>query len=155
MAACKVDTASLTAVADAIRTAAGSSASLTFPGDFVDAIEGLSSGGGSQLVTGVQTLTNATDFTLTNLPFTPTNVLLLLVRRVTTKGVLVTAITPPDPQATNGFGLYTNNNSGLIANLSADSFVLGDRSVTFHAGASYVISGVYFYAVWRSEEEGT
>lgn len=41
----------LTLVANAIRTKGGTSASLTFPGDFVSAINAISGGGGSTLIT--------------------------------------------------------------------------------------------------------
>ena len=47
----KVSADNLTSVADAIRTKGGTSASLSFPDGFVDAIDAISTGGGSTLIT--------------------------------------------------------------------------------------------------------
>lgn len=63
----------LTAVADAIRTKGGTSASLAFPSDFVSAIAAIPTGGGSgknvQVYSGYAE-TNATEYTATSVSIT-------------------------------------------------------------------------------------
>lgn len=62
MAEYKVQDTSLTAVADAIREKAGSSEQMTFPTGFVEAIAGISAGGGDVQVNGMNLLSG--EFTI-------------------------------------------------------------------------------------------
>ena len=95
MATLKVNSASLTSIANALRTAGNTADELTFPAGFVSAIESLSgSTGDVQMAVGTQTLSSAASLTVENLPFTPNRAVLLLIRRSTTKGVLVNAVAP-------------------------------------------------------------
>lgn len=151
MAVVKVDTASLTAVANALRTAANQSDPIAFPAGFVSAIAGLSSGG-VQLVAGTENIAQTTTFTVSGLPFTPTNALLMLLRRTTTKGILVSAISDPDYPAATAYGSYANTTSGLVTNINASNFTFGQNSVTYTTPGTYTVYGVYFYMIWRSEE---
>lgn len=59
----------LTAVADAIRTKGGTSASLAFPAGFVSAIGNIPSGGGSSIFTLLDTITVPSDTRAVNLDF--------------------------------------------------------------------------------------
>lgn len=157
MALRKVEESSLTAVADAIRTAADSNAPLTFPADFVSAIEGLSgaSGGGTPFVCGAQNVESTSSLTIDDLPFTPTDAAVFLIRRSTTKGALVSAVSNPRYTAAAAYGTYTNNSSGYISNITSSIITLGTNSVTLQTTSAYSIVGVYFYVIWRSEEAGT
>ena len=155
MATLKVNSASLTAVANAIRTAADTDDTLTFPAGFVSAIEGLSGGsGGTQFVIGAQNVAETDSLTIGDLPFEPTDALILLTRRSTTKGVLVNATSNPHYTAASAYGAYTNGTSGYITNISANNFTFGEDSVTYTSTSAFSIYGVYLYLIWH-EEAGT
>ena len=155
MALLKVNSASLSAVANALRAARSTNSLLTFPTGFVSAIESLASGGGIQLACGVQTIAQTTTFSVNNLAFTPTNALLLLVKRSTTKGVLASAVANPGAMETVVYGSFTNPTSGLITNITANYFNFGPNSATYVTPSTFTIYGTYFYLVWRSEEAQT
>lgn len=152
MATLKVNSASLTSVANALRTAGNTADELTFPAGFVSAIESLSgSTGGVQMAVGTQTLSSAASLTVENLPFTPNRAVLLLIRRSTTKGVLVNAVSDPGSSAT-AYGAYTNSTSGYISTINTNNFTFGQNSMTYTAASTYTIYGIYLYLVWRDEE---
>ena len=71
MATRKVDDSSLTAIANALRTATKTSSRLTFPDGFVSAIENLSAGG-TQTLRGTATIEEDDQLilTITDVPFT-------------------------------------------------------------------------------------
>ena len=154
MALLKVNPASLISVANALRTAANTEGTLTFPAGFVSAIESLSSGGsgGTPVAIGVQNVAQTASFTVSGLPFTPTNALLVLVRRSVTKGVLVSAVSDSGYTEATANGEFTNATSGLITNIGSNNFTFGQDSMTYTCPSSFNVYGVYFYLIWRSEE---
>ena len=155
MALLKVNSDSLTAVANALRAAKSSNSTFAFPAGFVSAIQSLASGGGIQLVCGLQTIAQTDVFTLNNLSFTPTNGLFLLVKRSTTKGMLINAVANPGAMETPVYGAFANPSSGLITNVSTNNFTFSQNSVTYTTPSTFNIYGTYFYLFWRSEEAQT
>ena len=76
-----VDGTDLTSVANAIRTKGGTSASLSFPNEFVSAIGNIPTGGGgsSNLVTGTFTGTTAGEALTVSIPYTGSGYLMILL----------------------------------------------------------------------------
>ena len=152
MSLLKVNSDSLTAVANALRAAKNSNSTFAFPAGFVSAIQSFASGGGIRLVCGVQVVAQTDVFTINNLSFTPTNGLLLLVKRATTKGMLINAVADPGAMETPIYGSFANPNSGLITNVSTNNFTFSQNSATYTTPATFNVYGTYFYLFWRNEE---
>lgn len=155
MALLTVNDSSLTSVANALRSAGNTSQTLLFPQDFLSAIRSISSEGGSTVEAGFQNVAQSSSFSLPNLPFTPTNALLLLLRRSTTKGVLVCAVSDSGYTENNAFGIFTSFSSGYITNISSNGFVFGPNSMIYTAPSTFNIYGLYFYLVWRDTGDRT
>ncbi len=151
MATLKVDSASLSAVANALRTAKGTNSTFLFPDEFVSAIGSLSSGGSnSQFVCGMQNVSQTDTFVVNNLQFTPTHALILLFRRTSTKGVLVNAVSDPGDSEGTSYGIYSAFSNGYINNITTNNFTFGPNVMIYSAPGTCTINGLYFYLIWRS-----
>lgn len=137
MAYRKINDASLTAIADAIREKGGTSEALTFPDDFVTAIQGISSGSGVDFA--VTAYPDETDLLSATPPDNTIGV-------VTTTEITSWIFTPREPEGSPGkVWIRLGDDSGVSLDVSGES-----KLVVYPIYARQYVSGAWVSVIAKS-----